>query len=384
LAGFLESAASPAYRLRYANSKLTKGTQVKSKIKKCTTGLSLASLTLALMASGSAQAIPVIDFGAAKGFSAFILGNVDQANDIEGRFAVGGNLKASGLSMNYRTPNGSSGPALVVGGDVEYRSGRIYANAPAGVDTTKGSHLPYWDPALANYGDSYGVFGGSKTGSAAALDLRKQTQVIDFGGAATTLRNTSSQLSGLAATGQTQVNSYSAGGKQVVSSIVFKGTGADFEVFNVNTPTFRNLSLSGVKAGATVVINYTGNDAVLFAGGQLTQNVAIGGLDPWGNPATQLDTLSANILFNFSNSSDLTVGSFVGGSVLAPNALVYGGEQRTGGGHLEGQLIALGLKTNLEVGHSPLVSAVPEPESYAMLLAGLAVVGFVARRRRAN
>ena len=336
------------------------------------------------MASGSAQAIPVIDLGAAKGFSAFILGHVDQANDIEGRFAVGGNLKASGLSMNYRTPAGSSGPALVVGGDVEYRSGRIYGNAPAGVDATKGSFLPYWDPALANYGNSYGVFGGSKSGSAADLDLRQQAQLIDFGAAATKLNATSSQLSGLAATGQTQINSYSSGGQQVVSSIVFNGTGADFEVFNVNTATFRNLSLNGVKAGATVVINYTGSDAVLFAGGQLTQNVAIGGLDPWGNPATQLDTLSANILFNFSNSSDLTVGSFVGGSILAPKALVYGGEQRTGGGHLEGQLIALGLKTNLEVGHSPLVSAVPEPESYAMLMAGLAVIGFVARRRRAN
>ncbi|MDR0633758.1 MAG: FxDxF family PEP-CTERM protein [Azoarcus sp.] len=29
------------------------------------------------------------------------------------------------------------------------------------------------------------------------------------------------------------------------------------------------------------------------------------------------------------------------------------------------------------------VTAVPEPESYAMLLAGLAIVGAVARRRRA-
>lgn len=346
------------------------------------TGLQLVSAALALLGAGAAHAVPTIDFGAAKGFSAFILGNVDQANDIEGRMAVGGNLTANGLSINYRTPSTVTGPALVVGGDVKLNGGRIYSNAPAGVDSTKGSHLPYWDQSLSQYGNSYGVFGGSKTGSSAALDLRKQSGLIDFNAAATTLRNTTAQLGSLSATGKTQISSYTANGKTEISGISFVGTGADFEVFNVNTATFRNLSLSGVKAGATVVINYTGSDAVLFAGGQLTQNVAIGGLDPWGKPATQLDALNSNVLFNFSKATDVTVGSFVGGSILAPYALVYGGEQRTGGGHLEGQLVALGLKSNLEVGYSPLVSAVPEPGSYAMLLAGLGVIGFVARRRR--
>ncbi len=346
-------------------------------------GVTLVSLAITLLtASAAAQAVPTIDLGAAKGYSAFILGNVDQANDIEGRMAVGGNLTASGLSVNYRTPAGTTGPALVVGGDVKFTSGRIYSNAPQGVDSTKGSHLPYWDQSLSQYGNGYGVYGGSKSGSAAELDLRKQSGVIDFKAAGATLQSTASQLGGLKATGKTDVTYQ--WDKSTVNGITFTGTGADFEVFNVNTATFRNLTLSGIKSGATVVINYTGTDSVLFAGSQFTQNVGIGGLDPWGKPATQLDTLSQNILFNFDKAKDVTVGSFVGGSILAPNALVYGGEQRTGGGHLEGQLMALGLKTNLEIGYSPLVSAVPEVESYAMLLAGLGVIGFVARRRKGN
>ncbi len=343
-------------------------------------GIQLVSLAAALLTTAGAQALPTIDFGAAKGFSAFILGNVDQANDVEGRMAVGGNLTTTGLSMNYRTPAGTAGPALVVGGDVNYSSGRIYSNAPAGVDSSKGSHLPYWDQSLSNYGNGYGVYGGSKTGSASDLDLRKQANVIDFNAAGNTLRNTATQLGQLAATGKTQVSYEWQSTK--VSGITLTGTGADFEVFNVNTSTFRNLSLNGVKAGATVVINYTGNDAVLFAGSQLTKDVAIGGLDPWGRPATQLETFSSNILFNFDKATDVTVGSFVGGSILAPNALVYGGENRLGGGHVEGQLMAQGLKSNLEIGYSPVVSAVPEADSYAMLLAGLGVIGFVARRRK--
>lgn len=351
---------------------------------KLKSGIQLVFAAMLLLGASAAQAVPTIDFGAAKGFSAFILGNVDAANDIEGRMAVAGNLNASGLSINYRTPSTVSGPALVVGGNVSFNGGRIYSNAPAGVDSTKGSHLPYWDQSLSQYGNSYGVFGGSKTGSSADLDLRKQAGLIDFNAAAATLRNTTTQLGSLSATGKTQISSYSENGKAVISGISFIGSGADFEVFNVNTATFRNLSLSGIKAGATVVINYTGTDAVLFAGGQLTQNVGIGGLDAWGNPATQLDTLNANVLFNISQATDLTVGSFVGGSILAPNAFVYGGEQRTGGGHVEGQLIALGLKSNLEIGYSPLVSAVPEPGSFAMLLAGLGVIGFIARRRKTD
>jgi choice-of-anchor A domain-containing protein len=354
--------------------------QVKSKMLNRASGLKLVSIAVAAVLSGAAQAVTTIDLGAAKGFSAFILGNVDHANDVEGRMAVGGNMTSSGLSMNYRTPAGTSGPALVVGGDLKYTGGRIYSSAPTGVDSTKGSHTPYWDQSLKNYGDSYGVYGGSKTGSSDYLDLRQQANVIDFNAAATKLQSTSSQLGGLKATGKTNVTYQ--WNSNIVNEISFVGSGADFEVFNVSTATFRNLSLSGVKAGATVVINYTGSDAVLFAGGQLTQSVAIGGKDAWGNPANQLDAFSSNVLFNFDKAKDLTVGSFVGGSILAPNALVYGGENRLGGGHLEGQLMALGLKSNLEIGYSPLVSAVPEPESYALMLAGLGAIAFMARRRK--
>jgi hypothetical protein len=44
----------------------------------------------------------------------------------------------------------------------------------------------------------------------------------------------------------------------------------------------------------------------------------------------------------------------------------------------------ISLGTRVEAGWMPWVSAVPEPGTYAMLLAGLALVGAVSRRKRAN
>ena len=34
------------------------------------------------------------------------------------------------------------------------------------------------------------------------------------------------------------------------------------------------------------------------------------------------------------------------------------------------------------MGKSPSLAAIPEPETYAMLLAGLGLLGFIARRRK--
>jgi len=162
--------------------------------KKAVQGLKWTALVAAMLTAQSASA-GLIDLGAAKDYSAFILGNVTVANDIEGRLAVAGNLTTNGLSINYRTPNNyANQPALVVGGNVTYNNGNIYSTAPAGVDSTKGMFTPWWDPSFANYKASFGVYGGSNVGSSSYLDLRKQSNYLDFAGAAATLTATSNML----------------------------------------------------------------------------------------------------------------------------------------------------------------------------------------------
>lgn len=73
-----------------------------------------------------------------------------------------------------------------------------------------------------------------------------------------------------------------------------------------------------------------------------------------------------------SAGGDISLGSGVGGAGYTIPLI---------GGNVQVQSHVTPLISGL-VTDSVMVTAVPEPESYAMLLAGLGLVGFAARRRK--
>lgn len=330
------------------------------------TGLSLAP---------DAIAAPVIDLGVAAQYSAFIFGDVKAANDVEGRLAVGGSLTANGLSVGYRAPAGSTGPALVVGGDVKLTNGRIYSAAPGSVkDSSAGEgNLVPWDPALAHYGNSYGVFGGQNKGSSGYLDLRPEPKisgVVDFKAAQTQLTALSGSLATLASTGTVA---------QPWSDISLSGSGkaGAVEVFDIllgnknklgGSWVMPSLTLSNVAADAWVVINILNEGDVQLTGG-------FSGFKP-------VQEAQGKVLFNLARANRVKLG-WVDGSVLAPKAELYGQ------GHVEGTVIGASISQAFEIGwepHTPTPKPhdhqVPEPQAAWLAGLALAAAALVSRRRK--
>lgn len=312
-----------------------------------------ASLCAGVMSTVQA-AVPSFDFGVASGYSGFFYGNVSKVTDVEGRLAVGGDLITSGFSIGYRTQVSTSLPSVVVRGNVGLGDGTIYASPGNAIDTNASigpvtEYTKNWN--------GFGIYGGNNS-SVSYLTLDKSaniSSVVDFDAARSSFTALSSTLGGAASNGSVTIDG---------SGTYLKGDKtSDLQVFNLSGGQVKNLVLSDIKAGSTVVINVTGTD-VTFSGGQ----------------DGQLAALRANVIYNLVDASVVNINTFVYGSVLANNA------ELRGAGHLEGNIIAQSMNGTVEIGYEPfhgqLPSAVPEPGTYAMLLGGLGLMGLVARRRQ--
>ena len=309
---------------------------------------SLAIAMILALGSNLAMADTIsFDLGLAKGFSGFFHGNASNVVDVEGRLAVGGNLDTTGFSVGYRTPYGYNGPSMVIGGNVHIGGGAIYTGPATNIDTNVSiGPITEWVKP-----EGFAVYGGTNT-SPAYLDLRQQSNVIDFATAQTQLTARSNNLASQTANGTVE---FKWGGVYLTGD-----NQSDTQVFNINSNQLANLSLENVKAGAKVLVNVTGNyDSVQFSGGQTGQ---------W-------ETLRDRVIFNVTNAREVNVNTFLWGSILANSANIVGH------GHLEGNLVAKSISSNLEIGYEPSPPAVPEPETWAMLGAGLGLLGFMKRRK---
>ncbi len=133
----------------------------------------------------------------------------------------------------------------------------------------------------------------------------------------------------------------------------------------------------GPNASATdLAVNYPGTPGSIPAVTGVTGGVASIGTTNANNPAGAFD-------FGFIFSSvgqDLTSGETVSWTATGFN---YG--QLTSGslGSFALRIQGAGQGANGNGWYGATVAAVPEPDAYVMLLAGLSLIGFVARRRQA-
>lgn len=316
-----------------------------------------ALIAAALLGATSAHAATTIDLGAADGYSAFIFGNVGAASgrnissgfrDVEGRLAAGGNVNLTGFSVGEKNAAGSTGASIVAGGNINIGTGAIDNGSKDGTAV-------------------YGVSNSAATAStqqwfADGTFSKGNSATLDFAAAQKQLTSLSTSVSQLAANGSVVAQN---------SGFTLVGDkNADVDIFNINASSLANLTLDlgSLKSTAHIIIN----------DGAST-------IDMSGDYAS-FAGFSDRTLFNFADATKTSVSTYVYGSILTPLATF------SGTGHLEGTLVADSVVatasgSTVEIGANSFkgvtVSAVPEPDSIALMLAGVGLVGFMLRRKTA-
>jgi choice-of-anchor A domain-containing protein len=292
-------------------------------------------VVMAAAAAGPARAASPTAKDILSSFNLVTTGNVSTQSDIVGDAVVGGNL--SGATFFGGGTNIPSSPDL-------YLFGKLNSS----LNLNSGGSLYYAGTTSqhVNYN------GGGKLHTTLPNALGYYTDP---------LTDLSTQLSDLTATtGTSFVNAkFNAGSNTGI--VVFDISGSTLAGDLVN----HDISFTGGKGVTSYIINVIGNFT-----------------DP---SSTHFNVDQEDALFNFENATTVNLGQW-GASILAPDAAV----KITSGGNIEGSLFAQSFlgggelhNNNLFDGALPALptAAVPEPSTWAMLIAGFAGLSVLGWRK---
>ena len=308
--------------------------------------LSFKLLGVALMGAAFLSPAAHADaFDVLRSFNAVIFQNfTSQSSDVEGTLAVGGNATLFNYSINQSNAP-YNGYGLVVGGDLTFTNGTVWN----GGQTYHGGALNSW---------AVDYTGGTVT--------TPTPSPVNFGALQASAISISSDYAGLAVNGSTSYVTPDLGnpaGSGNTQGLRLTGDGTSaLQVFSVdgNLLGGRNeISLGNIPSFASIVLNVSGT------------NTGLHNLDS-SNP---FDAYGGRVVLNFYEATKVTFDHTAPhASILAPLATI----ESSLFGHIAGTVVANEWNGGFQLN----VVAVPEPETYAMMLAGLGLMGFVARRRK--
>ena len=257
--------------------------------------------------------------------------------DVEGAIMAGRDVSLSNYSVNDKNVDAYGGYSLIVGRNFSFTSG-----------------------AVMN-GDTY--VGGTSTlnqSGTLASPVKGGVAPVNMTALAASLTKTSQALMQVATTGSAQ---------QKWGGVYISGTNSAVEVIDLDASWLNSSSyynLSNMKAGATLIVNFSGSSATFSGGYQAFDGY--------------------NVLFNFADATTLNIATGFTANVLAPNASVTNGS-----GVINGNVVVNSWNSGVQINANHyfvptevagLVSAVPEADTYAMMLAGVGLIGVMARRRK--
>lgn len=154
-------------------------------------------------------------------------------------------------------------------------------------------------------------------------------------------------------------------GKRVDIPGLSSGFGAGFARYDDVTNTFLFVSVSGTGLSGTITDQH-----IHIGGPGVSGPVALNMPAPQLNSGGNFSIFGTNIVAMPGPDNRTTLNAAEEAALLAGNAYFNIHTSFDGAGEIRGQMIA--------------VTPVPEPETYALMLGGLALVGWAARRRKAG
>jgi choice-of-anchor A domain-containing protein len=337
--------------------------------------LSAAALLSATILTLPAMASPVVGVDALREWNLIVLGDLTSSSEVEGRTFVGGNLDGNSSNYQIKTPAPSTyeTPGLTVVGNVT--GGTKNLNNASGA-----------------------VVGGNVT---SGFNLNGAPQTVKVGGTiANTNVNQNAVNSGLAA------NAGFLDGLQQQKSLLSSGM-TDLSQGMTKLASNSTLAISGNRgtfnaqpdAKGVAVFNITGDDLNRIGEIQFNLNGADTAIVNVSGPNIVLNDnflggtagLGEHVIWNFADAKNLSLTTAWGGSVLAPGAAANTGNYIQGsavfGSLVQNGEFHLGTYTGGYTPTPPTTNPgtpkpVPEPGTWALMLAGLALAGLLLVRRR--
>ncbi len=348
----------------------------------------------ALACASPASADANVGLQVLREYNLTVLGNMNSTSSVEGRTFVGGNLSGGSDYYKYSgkkvpAPSATNAPGLTVVGsssgskNLHNGSGALVGGSVSGGWNLNGS-------AAQNI-----TIGGSASGINGS-----KGSTITVGGAASGINGngatvkTNQGLPGFAAGLQVQANDYAMGVKDL-SAYLAGLTPTD----EVTFPKNNLMKFQPTSAGKVAVFNFANADVFkdagqlqFLTGGAETIIVNVGGQSATlaKNFINSSADLGSKVIWNFYEAAydpanpavNLNFKTAFYGTVLAPYAYA------TNNNHIEGsavfgrfdqrgQVHLNGFSSQLQI----MQSAVPEPATWAMMIAGFGLAGAAIRRR---
>ena len=326
-------------------------------------------VSLGLIAS-PALADPLTGAQVLNQFNLVTIGNtLSNSQHVDGRSFIGGSLSGGVFDQHAADTPASSYAGLTVLGNAQNvivdNFGAVIGGNLTNSTINSGSSAVLGNASGVNFnGPAYvaGTINGVNFngGQNAALATGAAAVAATSTNMGTVLTSLSSQLSQLSSTGSTVSLNY---GKATFNALA-NGSGlAVFDLTSIDTAVFSANEFEFNLNGASTVVfnsdNTSANISANFLGGSAQ---AIGSKSIW----------------NFYAATSLTINYQWGGSVLAPMASF------SNGNNIEGGVYVNTLTQNGEIHLQTFtgqIAAVPEPETYALMLTGLGLMGVMVRRR---